>query len=183
MKAEGSFLTRMQRSLLSALLIMPLIAIGIGSVTVAWAQAASAARPKSSSLRTPDFDATLSWYQDKLGFRLIADRSFVSGRQAVLERGGFLLEVSEVDHVLTEAQDPHATSAVPVTRVPVISVLVPDVDAEVAKLEAKGVDILQVPEDDIQSNYRVAQIRDNGRHRIELREPLGDPGGFNATGR
>jgi len=29
----------------------------------------------------------------------------------------------------------------------------------------------------------VAQIRDNGRHRIELREPLDDPARFNPTGR
>jgi hypothetical protein len=29
----------------------------------------------------------------------------------------------------------------------------------------------------------VAQIRDNGRHRIELREPLDDPARFNPMGR
>jgi predicted enzyme related to lactoylglutathione lyase len=65
----------------------------------------------------------------------------------------------------------------------VISLLVPDVDQEVARLQAAGVDILQAPEDELEGHSRMAQIRDNGRHRIELREPLREPGAFNLSGR
>jgi predicted enzyme related to lactoylglutathione lyase len=69
------------------------------------------------------------------------------------------------------------------TGAPVISLIVPDVDKEVARLSEMGVDILQPPEDQLEDTYRVAQIRDNGRHRIELREPLDDPARFNPIGR
>ena len=138
-------------------------------------------RPSSASIRTPDFDESVRWYQDKLGFRLLDSESLVQGRKAVLERSGFLLEISEADHILP--QEPEATASVQVTRVPVVSLLVPDVDREVRRLDKAGVDILQPPQDDLDGTYRTAQIRDNGRHRIELREPLDDPSRFHPMGR
>ena len=147
------------------------------------AGAAPATRPSSGSIRTPDFDESLRWYQDKLNFRLISEKSFVPGRTAVLERSGFLIEIAEADHAPVQPQDPAATGAIEVTRAPVVSLLVPDVDQEVARLQEAGVDILQAPEDDLDGHYRTAQIRDNGRHRIELREPLGSPRAFNPEGR
>jgi catechol 2,3-dioxygenase-like lactoylglutathione lyase family enzyme len=138
-------------------------------------------RPSSASIRTPDYDESVRWYQDKLGFRLLGDESLVQGRKAVLERSGFLLEISEADHILL--QEPEATASVQVTRFPVVSLLVPDVDREVRRLDTAGVDILQPPQDDLDGTYRTAQIRDNGRHRIELREPLDDPSRFHPMGR
>ncbi|WP_160195484.1 VOC family protein [Microvirga sp. BSC39] len=138
-------------------------------------------RPSSASIRTPDFDESVRWYQDKLGFRLLGSQSLVPGRKAVLERSGFLLEVSEADHILP--QEPDSTASVQVTPVPVVSLLVPDVDREVRRLDEADVDILQPPQDDLDGTYRTAQIRDNGRHRIELREPLDDPSRFHPMGR
>jgi catechol 2,3-dioxygenase-like lactoylglutathione lyase family enzyme len=167
-----------QQSLVGILLIALLVAFAPPA-----AEAAPATRPSSGSIRTPDFDESLRWYQDKLNFRLISEKSFVPGRTAVLERGGFLLEITEADHPGAQPQDPAATGAIAVTRVPVISLLVPDVDQEVARLQAAGVDILQAPEDELEGHSRTAQIRDNGRHRIELREPLGEPAAFNPSGR
>jgi hypothetical protein len=67
--------------------------------------------------------------------------------------------------------------------VPVISLLVPDVDQEIEELRKQGVEVLQEPQDDLDGRYRAAQIRDNGRHRIELREPIDESGGFNPAGR
>jgi hypothetical protein len=61
-------------------------------------------------------------------------------------------------------------------------VLVPDVDKEIERLRKAGVEVLQNPEDELDGRFRTAQIRDNGRHRIELREPI-DENGFNAMGR
>ncbi len=146
------------------------------------AASAPAARPSSASIRTPDFDESVQWYRDKLGFRLLSTRTLVGGRVAVLERSGFLLEIAEADHPMpvTPEQEVRVTGAA--TRFPVVSLLVPDVDQEVARLRQEGVDILEEPEDDLESAYRVAQVRDNGRHRIELREPLGG-GTFHAEGR
>jgi len=160
---------------------LPLIVACLGLSAIAVAAAEPEPRPSSASIRTPDFDESVSWYQDKLGFRLLGSQSLVAGRKAVLERSGFLLEISEADHILPH--EPEATAALPVTRAPVISLLVPDVDREVRRLGGAGVDILQPPQDELGGTYRTAQIRDNGRHRIELREPLEDPARFNASGR
>jgi len=185
---EGSFVkrslslsTRSLRSLLASLGLLLATAI-VPGMSPAQAQSAPTSRASSTAIRTPDFDETLRWYQDKLGFRLIGSENFVQGRTAVMERTGFLLEVTEVDHLLQQDREPDATGGVAVTRVPVISILVPDVDKEVERLRKAGVEILQSPEDELDGRFRTAQIRDNGRHRIELREPI-DENGFNAMGR
>jgi catechol 2,3-dioxygenase-like lactoylglutathione lyase family enzyme len=163
-------------------LVLAAVALFSGSPP-AVGQASSAPSPSSTSIRTPDFDESLRWYQDKLGFRLIGSQSFVQGRTAVLERSGFLLELTEVDHILPEAHGPSGPGGAQVTRMPVISLLVPDVDEEIQRLRRAGVEVLQDPQDELDGRYRTAQIRDNGRHRIELREPTDDYGAFNPSGR
>ncbi len=179
MKQRSSALTILRRSILAGLLA-GLAAVHVAECSPARAQSASPSRSSSTSIRTPDFDESVRWYQDKLGFRLIGSQSLVPGRRAVLERSGFLLEITEVDHILPS--EPNTTAAVQVTKAPVVSFLVPDVDKEVERLRKAGVEILQNPEDELDGRYRTAQIRDNGRHRIELREPI-DENGFNAMGR
>nr|WP_246216062.1 VOC family protein [Microvirga makkahensis] len=146
------------------------------------AQPSLRSHSSSTSIRTADFDESVRWYRDKLGFRMIGSTSFVQGRTAVLERSGFLLEIAEVDHVPHETGDPQGSSP-GVTPIPVISLLVPDVDKEITRLRKAGVEVLQDPQDELDGRYRTAQIRDNGRHRIELREPIDESGGFNPTGR
>jgi catechol 2,3-dioxygenase-like lactoylglutathione lyase family enzyme len=178
-KQSSSAFTIPRRSLLAGLLAL-LAAVHVAECSPARAQSASPSRSSSTSIRTPDFDESVRWYQDKLGFRLIGSQSLVPGRRAVLERSGFLLEITEVDHILPS--EPNTTAAVQVTKAPVVSFLVPDVDKEVERLRKAGVEILQNPEDELDGRYRTAQIRDNGRHRIELREPI-DENGFNAMGR
>jgi catechol 2,3-dioxygenase-like lactoylglutathione lyase family enzyme len=175
--AGQSILSKGRRLLLAAQLVIACF----GLSTPSPAAADSEPRPSSASIRTPDYDESVRWYQDKLGFRLLGNESLVQGRKAVLERSGFLLEVAEADHILP--QEPEATASVQVTPVPVVSLLVPDVDREVRHLETVGVDILQPPQDELDGTYRTAQIRDNGRHRIELREPLDDPSRLHFTGR
>lgn len=181
MKPSSSSFTFPRRSILAGLLVL-LAAVQAVDCPPTQAQSTSASRSSSTSIRTPDFDESVRWYQDTLGFRLIGSQSLVPGRRAVLERSGFLLEITEVDHLLAANQDPHATGNVEATPLPVISVLVPDVDKEIERLRKAGVEILQNPEDELDGRYRTAQIRDNGRHRIELREPI-DENGFNAMGR
>jgi len=167
--------------LVRLLAVLPLLALATPVVLPGPAMAVPASRPSSASIRTPDFDEAVQWYQDKLGFRLLSTRTLVRERVAVLERAGFLLEISEADHPMPALSDPDVQVTGAATRVPVVSILVHDVDREVRRLRAEGVDILEDPQDDLEGNYRVAHIRDNGRHRIELREPLG--ASFNAMGR
>lgn len=175
--------SHMQYAMMRAFMVVSLAALLMDATHPAFAQSSRAHKPGSVSIRTPDFDESVGWYQDKLGFRLIATQNFVSGRTAVLEKAGALIEMTEVDHVIAAPQEPHATGGLAVTPVPVISVIVSDVDEEVERLAKAGIDILQMPQDDLEGTYRTAQIKDNGRHRIELREPLDEAGGFNPTGR
>jgi catechol 2,3-dioxygenase-like lactoylglutathione lyase family enzyme len=158
---------------LRALAILQPLVMGCIVAAAGPVQSAPASRPSSAAIRTPDFDEAVRWYQDKLGFRLLSTRTLVQERVATLERGSFLLEIAEADHPMPAAERPDidVTGA---TRFPVVSLLVPDVDEEVARLRHQGVEILEDPQDELEGGYRVAQIRDNGRHRIELREPLGN---------
>lgn len=156
-----------------ALAAMPLLAFP------AQGQGASVARPSSASIRTPDFDEAVRWYVDNLGFRHLATRTLARERVALLERDGFLLEIAEADHPMPALLQPDPETTAAATRYAVISLLVRDVDGEVERLRARGVEILEEPRDDLEGEYRVAQIRDSGRHRIELREPIG----FNPAGR
>ncbi len=165
--------------LLGALAFFPLLGASFLALAPNVAQGVTVARPSSTSIRTPDFDETVAWYRDKLGFRLLSTRTFVQERIALMERGGFLLEITEIDHSMPGV-DADTTAA---TSVPVISFLVQDVDEEVDRLRAQGVTILEEPQDELEGEYRSAQIRDNGRHRIELREPLGSRDSFNPEGR
>lgn len=177
MSAGQSILPKGWRLFLAAQLILACF----GLSTLSPAAADTEPRPSSASIRTPDYDESVRWYQNKLGFRLLGSESLVQGRKAVMERSGFLLEIAEADHILP--QEPDSTASVQVTSVPVISLLVPDVDREVRRLDEADVHILQPPQDDLDGTYRTAQIRDNGRHRIELREPLDDPSRLHFSGR
>ncbi|MFL5195208.1 MAG: VOC family protein [Microvirga sp.] len=173
-------MSRRLRHILQALALLFIGAFLFSTGPSVQAQSASTPRPSSASIRTPDFDESVQWYQDKLGFRLLGSQSLVPGRRAVMERSGFLLEINEADHILPA--EPDTTATVQVTKAPVVSVLVPDVDKEIERLRKAGVEVLQNPEDELDGRFRTAQIRDNGRHRIELREPI-DENGFNAMGR
>src|SRR5215203_366688 len=132
-RAGQSIFSKGRKVLLAAQLVIACL----GLAALSPAAADSEPRPSSASIRTPDYDESVRWYQDKLGFRLLDSESLVQGRKAVLERSGFLLEIAEADHILQ--QEPEATAAVQVTKqvtkAPVVSLLVPDVDREVRRLE------------------------------------------------
>lgn len=180
MSAHWSLLNGWRQTARALALVQPLL-LALPLAVAVPAASAPAERPSSASIRTPDFDEAVRWYQDKLGFRLLSTRTLVQERVATLERSGFLLEIAEADHPMpaTARPDIDATGA---TRSPVVSLLVPDVDEEVDRVRKAGVEVLEEPQDELEGGYRVAQIRDNGRHRIELREPLGGRT-FHAEGR
>ena len=54
-----------------------------------------------------------------------------------------------------------------------LTLLVDDVDREVEALQAKGVEIVSEPRDELTSRFRVSRIYDEGHRVVELREPLG----------
>jgi catechol 2,3-dioxygenase-like lactoylglutathione lyase family enzyme len=134
----------------------------------------AATRSSSAAIRSADVDATAEWYIQKLGFRRISDSETVQARVVVLERNSFLLEIDESPpDQLPPGQnlDEETTDAVSTTAA--ITLVVRNVDAEVARLKQQGVEVVAEPEDALDNRIRVAYVRDNGRRTIELREPLG----------
>ena len=160
----------------AALLFASMLGASPWALPPAWsAPLPAAAGTSSAAIRAVDVDETVGWYRDRLGFRVIADRTLVQGRSVVLERGGMLLEVAEAaDPARTQTasvrtQDPETTAGL---AAPVLSLLVDDVDAEVERLRALGVIVAAEPDDDLDGRFRTAWISDRDKRIIELREPL-----------
>ena len=72
--AGQSVLSIGRRVLIAAQLIIACF----GLVVLSPASADPEPRPSSASIRTPDFDESVRWYQDKLGFRLLGSQSLVA---------------------------------------------------------------------------------------------------------
>jgi catechol 2,3-dioxygenase-like lactoylglutathione lyase family enzyme len=142
--------------------------------------AAPAPRPSAALIRTMDLDETVAWYRDVLGFRVVSDQTRVQARSVVLERTGFLVEVSEDERGIASPQNANGVGAV---EAPAVSFLVSDVDAEIDGLRGRQVEILAEPQDDLDGRFRAALIRDYGGRIVELREPVGSGDAFHAEGR
>ena len=111
MKARASSKS-LPRTIMHVFATLSLAAALLGPMPSARAQEASASSPRSVSIRTPDFDESVKWYQDRLGFRLITTQSATPERTAVLERSGALIQITEVDHAPVTVDDPHVTGGV-----------------------------------------------------------------------
>jgi catechol 2,3-dioxygenase-like lactoylglutathione lyase family enzyme len=159
----------------SALLFVSMLGASPWALPPAWSAPAPAVASSSAAIRADDVDATVRWYRDRLGFRVIADQTVVQGRSVVLERGGMLLEVAEAaDPARSQTatvwtQDPETTGSL---AAPVVSLLVDDVDAEVERLRGLGVIVAAEPDDDLEGRFRTAWISDLDKRIVELREPL-----------
>jgi catechol 2,3-dioxygenase-like lactoylglutathione lyase family enzyme len=152
-----------------------LLALALSGGWIGSAARAEPARSSTALIRTMDLNDTVAWYRDMLGFRVVSDVTRVQARAVVLERSGFLLEVTEDERTAATASagdsDVEATGS---ANGPAVHYLVSDVDAEIGRLRARGVDILAEPGDDLDGRFRVALIHDYGGRLVELREPLGD---------
>ncbi|HEX2553828.1 MAG TPA: VOC family protein [Microvirga sp.] len=159
--------------LASAFLLLATLAAGPLTSAPARSAPAPASGMSSAAIRSDDVDATVRWYRDTLGFRVIADRSLVAGRSVVLERRGMLLEIAESPEAApmprAADRDPETTAAI---AAPAVSVLVADVDREVERLRAAGASVYSEPDDDLDGRFRTAWVVDRDRRIVELREPL-----------
>jgi hypothetical protein len=159
----------------------PLLVAAMGFSGPSVAEETAARRSSSAVLRVLALDETVQWYEDNLRFRRVSVESLVHERRVVLERQGFLLEVTEDERATpTPSTEIETTSAI---TDPVFSLLVQDVDKEVSGLRKRGVEIIQEPEDELDGSFRTSLISDNGHRTVELRESLGSPGSFNPIGR
>jgi methylmalonyl-CoA/ethylmalonyl-CoA epimerase len=126
-------------------------------------------KPLHVGISVPDIDASIAWYEQMLGFRLVSDTYFdqLPARIAFLELGGFSIELFEV---------PGAAQMPADRRVPNLDIrthgtkhvayAVEDLTGLMGSLKYKGVDVAMdvfPMEGDL-----VAFIRDNAGNLIEL---------------
>ncbi|MBD2104969.1 VOC family protein [Leptolyngbya sp. FACHB-261] len=127
------------------------------------------------ALSVPNFEETLQWYQDKLGFKVTLRRDLtqLSTQQAFLELNGFRLEIFARQNS-ARAQPPPAT--VPddllVQGYKHIALAVDDLDAVPAELKRRGVRFLWEPTVDEALQLKLCFIKDNNGNLIELVQEL-----------
>jgi len=136
--------------------------------------------PAHAAISVPDLDAALAWYRDTLGFTVARTWAWMiaetEGRAAYIERDGFRIELlwcegSEPPPDMTGGvRDPIAQ--VFVHGIKHVGLLVGDVDAAVALLEARGVRIAISPLDNAAAGVRFAFFYDLAGNVLELIAPL-----------
>jgi catechol 2,3-dioxygenase-like lactoylglutathione lyase family enzyme len=150
-----------------------LSAIALLSAPVLCREGAAAPPPANAALTwnspvllVEDLDEAVSWYAQALGFEKVGERIDGTSRMLILSRGMTVLSLRpSVETTGSVARGPSRLR-------PDLTLLVDDVDAEVARLQDEGVTVLSWPEDDSQARDRLALIADPYGNRIVLREPL-----------
>jgi catechol 2,3-dioxygenase-like lactoylglutathione lyase family enzyme len=127
------------------------------------------------AISVTNFQQTVRWYQDKLGFRATFRRDLpqLSTQQAFLELNGIRLEVF--------ARQSSRRGQPAVTNVPDdlliqgykhLAIVVNDLDIVAAELRRKGVKFLWEPRVDEALKLKLCFIQDNNGNLIELVEEL-----------
>jgi len=126
-------------------------------------------RPLHVGISVPDMPASIAWYEQMLGFRLVSDKYFdqLPARIAFLELGGFSVELFEVPgaaHLPDDRRTPNLDIRTHGTKH--VAYAVADLPGLMETLKSKGVDVAMdvfPMEGDL-----VAFIRDNSGNLIEL---------------
>lgn len=120
------------------------------------------------ALLVGDLDRSAAWYERELGFERVSERIDGAARSIVLSRGMTFV------HLRARAAGPDRGlgPAAAFDEHPRLALLVDDVDALVANLQERGLELLAVPQDDDPGRYRHAVIADPDGNPILLREPL-----------
>jgi methylmalonyl-CoA/ethylmalonyl-CoA epimerase len=131
----------------------------------------SSLQPHHVAISVPNFEETIQWYEEKLGFNLVIRREFsaISTQAANLELNGFQIEI----FARANSTRPQPTAvAVPddlfVQGVKHIALLVDNLDAAVAELKRRNVQLLDEPTRVEALGLRLCFIRDNNGNLIEL---------------
>lgn len=120
-----------------------------------------------------DLEATIAWYRDHLGFERLTDFAFPGTKVAFIGRGLVKLELFQVDGATPMAPERReALSNLAIGGINHFAIVVDDLEATVAELQAKGVEqaypFSDVPDG---SGDRWCFIRDNEGMLVELYQP------------
>lgn len=117
-------------------------------------------------MMVPDMDAGISWYAEMLGASVLDRWSNPEADMewAHLKLGNLVIELVRMPNLATPAGRTYALHHFAIT--------VPDCDAAVAELAAKGVDVMRAPSDFERHAIRWAFIKDHVGNVIEIMSPL-----------
>ncbi|MEM7703320.1 MAG: VOC family protein [Pseudomonadota bacterium] len=133
-------------------------------------------RAEHIMISTDDYDATVAWYRDMLGFEVVHQWTVpeLPGlKLGYIERNGFVIEIVETPEARSERQRPADLSEAMNDRgIGHLAFLVADVDAVAAVLKSRGAEFLVAPTSFPDSGRRLIFIFDNGGNILEFLTPL-----------
>ncbi|MEL7083218.1 MAG: VOC family protein [Cyanobacteria bacterium J06597_1] len=135
----------------------------------------SSMRAEHVMLATNDYNETLDWYQEQLGFRIKHEwtvSEFPDLELAYLEKNGFIIEVVASPQTSDLETPDDFAERLQQPGIGHFAFFVDDVDAAIASLEAQGIQPVLPPTSFPNSGRRVAFFEDNNGHLIEFLEEL-----------
>ncbi len=124
---------------------------------------------------TPDYDGTIAWYRENLGFRIKHEwivPEFPDLQLAYLEKNDFIVEIVASPNTAEMSRLDDFAERLRRPGIGHFAFLVNDVDAVTAALEAKGVEVVVPPTSFPDSGRRLSFIEDNNGYMIEFLEEL-----------
>jgi len=123
-----------------------------------------------------NFDETLQWYKEKLGFlerRRWTNPAFPGVQIAYLELNGFVIEfISVIDSGCDPVSPSNINDIMQMKGLAHLCFRVNNVDEALAEFNQRGVPIFVAPENVPSVLRRVGFIRDNEGNLIEIAEPM-----------
>ena len=157
-------------------ILVAMVTVGIGTAPgprpVAQAEAPGTA---FWAISVPDLDATIEWYSERLGFRLIHSAQRGDIRVALLRSADVVLEVVSIPTAIAREQ-----VAPPIERdfqlhgVFKVGVFVEDLEAQISRLETRGVEFVSEIYYDPNLDARSAIVKDNSGNSVQLFERGGE---------
>lgn len=133
-------------------------------------------RPHHLMISTDDYQGTIDWYRDKLGFELVREWTtpdVPDSKHAYLEHAGFTIEVVDTPTAYQEQRAPaNLTEALSNRGYGYMAFITEDVNAVAAELEGRGVQVMLPPTDFDTFGHRLLFVRDNNGNLIEFMTPL-----------
>ena len=128
-------------------------------------------RPDHAGISVGDLEASIAWYRDMLGFELmrVVDVPADAGRVALMRQGDFILELfclADAAPLPESRRDPGAD--IRVHGIKHVAYAVLDIEAFMAGLKAKGVDL--VWDVVVHDGDKCAFVRDNTGNLVEFVE-------------
>lgn len=181
---QNTFIASALLALFSAL--HPMVAIANETDLTSEAESSVIERPNPDPLAqiraehvmisTANYDETIEWYTEKLGFQVVQEwtvSEFEGVQLAYIELNGFIIEVVSTPEAFQEEAVPgDLATALSDRGYGHLAFLAADVDAVAEELEARGVSLAVPPTSFPDAGRRLIFIQDNNGNYIEFLTPL-----------